>query len=210
MGCLSGSCRTMTHSCWLGGQFHQALSEPAEAQFLNIQVADLESLLLRELTENAAAGRAQSAWSNCEGTGSFLPQNCTGNPRNSMAPGSKVHPGGSSHQWRNGRCHSAWLPARVSRGTMCTRSSILAAVFRLARFSEAPLAISMKSEDPAGHGELFAVSRPSLQGHHVLPQTPTFLHHQLLQSTNRAALRLLWGDRGLHLLGAWRTRGAPG
>lgn len=59
-GCLPGNCRTVTHGGWLGGQFHQALAEPTQAQFLNIQVADMESLLLRELTENTAAGRAQS------------------------------------------------------------------------------------------------------------------------------------------------------
>jgi hypothetical protein len=36
---------------------------------------------------------------------------------------------------------------------------------------------------PASHGELFALSRPRLLGHHVLWQTPAFLHHQLLFST---------------------------
>lgn len=58
-GCLPGGCRAMTHSGRLGGQFHQALAESTQAQFLNIQVADMEGLLLRELTEDSAAGRAQ-------------------------------------------------------------------------------------------------------------------------------------------------------
>lgn len=33
-GCLPGNCRTVTHGGWLGGQFHQALAEPTQAQFL--------------------------------------------------------------------------------------------------------------------------------------------------------------------------------
>lgn len=57
-GCLPGGCRAMTYSGWLGGQFHQALAESTQAQLLNIQVADMEGLLLRELTEDTAAGRA--------------------------------------------------------------------------------------------------------------------------------------------------------
>lgn len=59
-GCLPGNCRAVAHGGGLGGQLHQALAQPAQAQLLNIQVADVESLLLRQLAENAAASRAQS------------------------------------------------------------------------------------------------------------------------------------------------------
>lgn len=38
-----------------------------------------------------------------------------------------------------------------------------------------------KSLDSAGHGELFAMCRTRLLGDCVLWQTPSFLHHQLLE-----------------------------
>lgn len=72
-GCLPGGCRAMTHSGRLGGQFHQALAESTQAQFLWRARERKEAMLGGEVALGRGAFTSSSPPSTCSRPAPTIP-----------------------------------------------------------------------------------------------------------------------------------------